>query len=83
MNECVCSLCCQLSWNESFAKLEQFKEENGHVKVPKGYKNDPHLGNWGTRVLLPCRCAVKACCSESFRQTCHGEHLSLPVGLLD
>jgi superfamily II DNA or RNA helicase/DNA-binding TFAR19-related protein (PDSD5 family) len=32
-------------WEESFSRLEQFKEREGHCKVPKGYKEDG-LGLW-------------------------------------
>jgi hypothetical protein len=34
------------SWNEMFEKLERFKKQYGHCKVPVQYPEDPGLGAW-------------------------------------
>lgn len=33
-------------WEESFAKLVDFKDKSGHCDVPQKYKDDPELGLW-------------------------------------
>lgn len=36
----------QLGWDERFQQLTEYKEQNGHCRVPKGYKDNPQLANW-------------------------------------
>lgn len=33
-------------WNEKFGRLLQYKAKHGHCRVPKGFKDDPELGNF-------------------------------------
>jgi hypothetical protein len=33
-------------WEHNFSKLQQFKNKNGHCRVPRNYKADLSLGNW-------------------------------------
>ena len=33
-------------WETHFAKLEEYKRVNGHVRVPKNYDEDPTFGQW-------------------------------------
>ena len=35
-----------LGWDERFKQLKEYKEKNGHCRVPKKYKANPQLGNW-------------------------------------
>ena len=34
------------SWNERFAQLEAYFRENGNVRVPSDYRENPHLPKW-------------------------------------
>jgi len=34
------------SWTEKFQELQQFKQKNGHCRVPYRYTADPSLGRW-------------------------------------
>ncbi len=33
-------------WNEMYTRLEQYRQVQGHTRVPQGYAPDPALGNW-------------------------------------
>jgi hypothetical protein len=33
-------------WNAMFVKLQKFREEHGHCRVPKSYAKDVELSNW-------------------------------------
>ena len=33
-------------WDQMFQRLLKFKDDNGHCKVPKGYRKDRELANW-------------------------------------
>lgn len=35
-------------WEETFKRLQVFKERHGHCLVPNRYQEDPQLGSWGT-----------------------------------
>lgn len=35
-----------VSWDERFSQLKQYKEQNGHCRVPKKYDANTQLGNW-------------------------------------
>lgn len=35
-----------LSWMESFTKLQTFKDRHGHCSVPQTYTDDPKLAKW-------------------------------------
>jgi hypothetical protein len=34
------------SWEGNFERLKDFKEKNGHCRVPQHFADDPVLGNW-------------------------------------
>jgi hypothetical protein len=36
-------------WNTQYEKLVEYKGENGHCQVPKGYQEDASLGFWVAR----------------------------------
>jgi len=35
-----------VSWDERFSQLKQYKEQNGHCRVPQKYKANTQLGDW-------------------------------------
>ena len=36
------------SWETHFAKLEEYRRTNGHVRVPRNFDEDPTFGQWVT-----------------------------------
>ena len=36
----------QVSWDERFQQIVEYKEQNGHSRVPQRYKANPQLGQW-------------------------------------
>jgi helicase associated protein len=36
----------EASWEESFAKLQNYQKREGHCKVPVDWSEDPKLGSW-------------------------------------
>ena len=35
-----------VSWDERFQQLVEYKEQNGHCRVPRRYKDNQQLGDW-------------------------------------
>jgi len=35
-----------VSWDERFQQLVEYKDQNGHCRVPQNYKANPELGSW-------------------------------------
>lgn len=35
-----------VGWDEMFKQLKEYKEQNGHCRVPQRYKANPQLGRW-------------------------------------
>jgi len=35
-----------VSWEERFKELQEYKQVNGHCRVPGKYTANPHLANW-------------------------------------
>ena len=42
----------ELSWEERYEQLVEYKEEHGDTRVPQKYEPNPALGRWGNCAVL-------------------------------